>query len=124
VKERSYSLRCIQNNIGAFYVDLALGFLHRVDVNSVVDVSELHTASFFKAKSLISAITTSIRSFTYERYLKNPDPEVLPLQSVPHLLKLEYIHSHHHHHKVTSSTEEYANISLLLGLRACLVTRL
>lgn len=85
--ETSYSLSCIQNNIGAFHVDLAHGFLHRVDVNSDADVSELYAASVFKAESLKSAITTSVRSFTYEYYLKDRDPDVLPRQSVSHLLK-------------------------------------
>jgi hypothetical protein len=89
VQERSYSLSCIQNNIGAFDVDLALGLLHRVDVICVADDSELHAASVFKVENLKSAITTSICSFTYEYYLKDTDPDVLPRQSVSHLLQME-----------------------------------
>lgn len=87
MEARGYSLSCIQNNAGQFDIGLALGFLHRVDVNSVFDVSEQHAVSVFKVKSLKSAITISVRSFTYEYYLKDTDPHVPPLQSASHLLE-------------------------------------
>jgi hypothetical protein len=32
------------------HIDLDLGFLHRVDVGSVADVSEVHAASIFRAE--------------------------------------------------------------------------
>lgn len=87
MEARGYSLSCIQKNVGQFDIGLALGFLHRVNVNSVVDVSEQHAVSVFKVESLNSAITTSVRSFTYEYYLKDTDPHVPPRQSVSHLLE-------------------------------------
>jgi hypothetical protein len=47
---QTYMLKCSKLRV-SLYVDSALGYLHRVDVDSAADVSEAHVVFFFRVEA-------------------------------------------------------------------------